>query len=163
VTFVLTVLVDLVVAVNIGVILATLNFLRRMAASVEVCAMNEIDLQNELAKLGMTALPHGVLVFSIDGPFFFAAAETFKRALTFTQCLPRVLILRLERVPFIDITGIDTLAGIIRELQQQQVRIILTGANQRLTEKLGKAGLLDLVGISYFTRDFSEAMSKADK
>lgn len=163
VTFALTVLVDLVVAVNIGVILATLNFLRRMAASVEVSAMYEIDLQNELAKLGKTSLPDGVLVFSIDGPFFFAAAETFKRALTFTHSLPRVLILRFERVPFIDITGIDTLAGIIRELQQQQVRIILTGANQRLTEKLGKAGLLDLVGITYFTRNFSEAMSQADK
>ena len=161
VTFALTVLVDLIVAVNIGVILATLNFLRRMAASVEVSAMHEIDLQNELANLGMTTLPKSVMVFSIDGPFFFAAAETFKRALAFTHTDPRVLIMRLERVPFIDITGINTLESVIRDLQRRQVQVMLTGANQRLMAKLGKAGLLDLVGRDYVFTDFSGAILKA--
>lgn len=161
VTFALTVLVDLIVAVNIGVILATLNFLRRMAASVEVSAMREIDLQNELASLDMTTLPKSVLVFSIDGPFFFAAAETFKRALAFTHTDPRILIMRLERVPFIDITGIDTLESVIRDLQRRKVQVMLTGANQRLMEKLGKAGVLDLVGRDFVFTDFSSAILKA--
>ena len=158
VTFTLTVLVDLVVAVNIGVILATLHFLRRMAASVEVSAMHDLDLRDELTKLGMTSLPAHVLVFSMDGPFFFAAAATFKRALAFTHIDPKIVIIRLDRVPFIDMTGIHTLESVIRDLQCRQVRIMLTGANSRLSEKLRKAGILDLVGQDGVFADFSGAI-----
>ncbi len=160
VTFTLTVLVDLVVAVNIGVILAMLNFLRRMAGSVEVAAMNDTELQNELNHAGMTRLPDGVMVLSIDGPIFFAAAETFKRALSITDANPTVLIIRLERVPFIDMTGIDTLESVMRDLQKRQVRIILTGANQRLKDKLGKAGIFERIGTENVCDDFSAALMK---
>jgi SulP family sulfate permease len=161
VTFALTVLVDLVVAVNIGVILATLHFLRRMAASVEVSAMNEVDLHTELTKLGMTSLPADVLVFSMDGPFFFAAAATFKRALAFTHTVPKIVIIRLDRVPFIDMTGIHTLESVIRDLQRRQVRVMLAGANPRLSVKLRKAGILDLVGQDGVFADFSGAIVQA--
>lgn len=158
VTFSLTVFVDLVVAVNIGVILATLHFLRRMSDSVEVLELNAQDLQQELSEQGMTALPDGVLVFSVDGPFFFGAVENFERALVFTHTDPRVLIMRLRRVPFIDITGISALEEVISDLQRRGVRVMLTGTNQRVKDKLDKAGILDLVGRGNCYADLSEAI-----
>src|ERR1044071_6120007 len=94
VTFALTVFADLVVAVNIGVILATLHFLRRMATSVEVRQATEQELVQEAAQHGLPELPPGVLVYSIDGPFFFGAVENFERALAGTHSDPHVLIIR---------------------------------------------------------------------
>ena len=158
VTFSLTVFVDLMVAVNIGVILATLHFLRRMSASVDVLELNEQDLQQELTNNGMAAMPAGVMVFSVDGPFFFGAVENFERALVFTHTDPRVLILRLRRVPFIDITGISALEEVIRDLHRRGGCVMLTGANQRVKDKLDKAGILDLVGRGNCYADVSEAI-----
>lgn len=90
VTFALTVFVDLVVAVNIGVILATLHFLRRMASSVEVEQQTEQQLHDEFGHRGMK-LPQGVLVYRVEGPFFFGAVENFERALASTHTDPKVL------------------------------------------------------------------------
>lgn len=97
ITFGLTIFTDLVIAVNVGVLLATLHFLRRMASSVEVKA--------DTSSTGIP-VPEGVMVFSIDGPFFFAAVDNLERALAHTHTEPKVLVLRLLRVPFVDITGI---------------------------------------------------------
>jgi len=145
VTLFLTVFVDLVVAVNIGVILATLHFLRRMAASVEVTALPKEDLPlNQTGEV--TTLPKDVMIFRIDGPFFFAAAESFERALAFTNAQPRVVILSLRRVPFIDMTALSKLEHVMHDLQKRHIRVILTEANTLVTEKLERAGLLDLVG-----------------
>ena len=93
ITFALTVLTDLVIAVNIGVILAMLQFLRRMASSVEVRAV------------AAEGVPAGVLVFSIDGPFFFGAVDSLERALADAPAGARAVVLRLGNVPFIDVTG----------------------------------------------------------
>jgi SulP family sulfate permease len=161
VTFALTVFVDLVVAVNIGVILATLHFLRRMAASVDVLELLEQDLRQELADQGMPAMPAGVMVFSIDGPFFFGAVDNFERALAFTKSDPRVLILRLRWVPFIDMTGMTALEEVIQDLQRRKVRVMLAGANQRVTDKLAKAGLLALVGPDNYFADIATAIREA--
>lgn len=163
VTFLLTVFVDLVVAVNIGVILATLHFLRRMAASVEVQELSNHDLRQELSDQGMTAMPAGVLVFSVDGPFFFGAVENFERALAFTHTDPRVLILRLRRVPFIDITGITALEEVIHDLQRRDVCVMLTGANQRVSDKLDKAGIVELVGRGHCYADVAEAIKASSR
>lgn len=145
VTLFLTVFVDLVVAVNIGVILATLHFLRRMAASVDVSALPEEDYpMNQSGEV--STLPKDVMIFRIDGPFFFAAAESFERALAFTNAQPRVVILSLRRVPFIDMTALSKLEHVMHDLQKRHIRVILTEANTLVTEKLERAGLLDLVG-----------------
>ena len=146
ITFALTVLVDLVVAVNIGVILATLQFVRRMASSVEVVQLGETELGQELAAQGMAQLPPGVLVYAIDGPFFFGAVENFERALAATHSSPQVLILRLGRVPFMDITGIDTLDEVIGKMQKRGVRVMLCEANAKVRTKLADAHVLELVG-----------------
>lgn len=158
ITFVLTVFTDLVVAVNIGVILATLQFLRRMANSVEVQNLTEQELGAELAGQGLSRLPSGVLVYSIEGPFFFGAVENFERVLIQTRTEPGVLILRLRRVPFMDITGLETLEEVILKMQKRDVRVMLCEANERVKRKMQKAGLLDVVGAENYQDDFGAAL-----
>jgi SulP family sulfate permease len=159
VTFVLTVFVDLVVAVNIGVILATLHFLTRMSSSVEVQAEGALELHEELAARGAGPLPPDVLVYKVEGPFFFGAVENFERAIAFTHTDPRVLILRLRWVPFMDITGVQALEEAIEDLQRRGVRVMLTGANPRVTAKLEKAGVIDQIGRENFCASLVEALA----
>ncbi|HLT26823.1 MAG TPA: SulP family inorganic anion transporter [Zeimonas sp.] len=158
VTFALTVFADLVVAVNIGVILATLHFMRRMASSVEVQNVTHQELSRAFAHRGFQRLPPGVLVYSIDGPFFFGAAENFERALASTRTDPQVLILRLGWVPFIDETGLQTLEEVIGDLRKRGVIVMLAGANPRVRAKLERAGLIDLVGRPHFFDDLADAI-----
>ncbi len=159
VTFLLTVFIDLVAAVYIGVILATLQFMRRMASSVEVKRTTEQDLRSELLQQGMNALPRGVLVYSIEGPFFFGAVENFERALADTHSDPRVLIIRLQRVPFMDITGLQTLEEVIRDLQRRHVVVLLCEANERVRGKLEKTGVSQLIGADRCFSAFADALS----
>ena len=161
VTFILTVFVDLVVAVNIGVILAVLHFLLRMADSVEVQQQTEEQLAHEFPLKNMPALPSDVVVYAVEGPFFFGATEIFERALASTHTDPRVLIIRLRWVPFIDITGLQTLEEVVYDMQHRGVRIILTGANPRVEAKLRKAGITTLLGPQNQFKEFSEALSSA--
>ena len=159
VTFGLTVFADLVVAVNIGVILATLHFLRRMASSVEVRQATTQELEQEFSHYAPAPLlPPGVLVYAVEGPFFFGAVENFERALAGTHTDPRILIIRLRWVPFIDITGIQTLEEVINDLHRRGVRVMLTGANERVYNKLRKAGVIDLVGHENSFQDFRLAL-----
>ena len=142
VTCLLTVFADLVVAVNIGVILAILQFLRRMATSVQVKHHTERELSAELAHQGISKLPVGVLVYSIEGPLFFGAAETVEQALTGTASIPKVLIIRLLRVPFMDLTGLERLQEVMQVLKKRGVRVMLCDANARVHGKLINVGLL---------------------
>jgi SulP family sulfate permease len=157
VTFALTIFVDLVVAVNIGVILATLHFLRRMASSVDVHQESPQALNQELQQRGLS-LPADVLVYSIEGPFFFGAVENFERALATTHTDPKVVIIRLKWVPFMDITGLTTLEEVIRDLQRRGVRVMLTGANERVDAKLQRAGVIELIGMQNYRKTLPEAL-----
>jgi SulP family sulfate permease len=159
ITFLLTVFVDLIVAVNIGVILATLQFVRRMASSVEVLQQTDTHLERELAQQGMAKLPDGVLVYAIEGPFFFGAVENFERVLLETHSEPRILVLRLRRVPFMDITGLQTLEEVIETMQRRGVQIILCEANERVKAKLENSGVLALVGENNYFAEFAEALA----
>ncbi len=150
VTFCLTVFADLVVAVNIGVILAMVQFLRRMAASVEV----KKDLETEC--------PPSIQIFTVEGPLFFGAAEHFEQALTQKSDIePKIMILHLHWVPFVDITGIQAMEYVIEALQQRNIRILLAGANERVTRKLKKAGILALIGKNYHFAHMDEAVTAA--
>jgi len=132
ITFALTVLTDLVIAVNIGVILAMLQFLRRMASSVEVRAV------------AAEGVPAGVLVFSIDGPFFFGAVDSLERALADAPAHARAVVLRLGNVPFIDVTGLQSLGQAMRGLERHGVPVLMCEANGRVLRKLLRAGLVRL-------------------
>jgi len=162
ITFVLTVFADLVVAVNIGVILATLHFLRRMSMSVEVGPQDEKELAMDLLSQGMVELPQGVLVYAIEGPFFFGAVENFQRVLHDTHTDPKVLIIRLQRVPFMDMTGLEALDEVIAALQKRGVVVILCEANSKVGEKLKRSGVLDTVKTENLVQTFAAALSRAD-
>lgn len=159
ITFLLTVFSDLVIAVNIGVILAMLHFMRRMAASVEVQQVPEAELAPELHGRG---LPKGVLVYSIEGPLFFGAAENFERALASTNTYPGTLVIRLDRVPFMDITGMETLEEVVRNLHKRNIRVKLCEANARVRSKLTKAKLVELVGEGNCHETFAEALANCE-
>ncbi|QNM98418.1 SulP family inorganic anion transporter [Chitinimonas koreensis] len=163
ITFALTVLVDLVVAVNIGVILAILHFMRRMVESVEVQHMTGTDLKHELAELGWTQLPKGALVYEIAGPLFFGAVGTFEHALLRSLDAQGVLILRLRKVPFIDMTALQSLVDVIQELRDKGVTVLVCEANHRVMAKLGKAGVLGELGAENYVQDFALALAEAGR
>ena len=161
ITFSLTVFADLVVAVNIGVILAILQFLRRMAETVDVQVIAAEDLTTELDALGLEDIPKGVLIYEIDGPFFFGAVEKFEHVLMEIHADPQVVILRFRRVPFMDITGLQTLEEVIVKLRKRGVRCLLCEANERVRAKLWKAGILKLLGEQDFHHEFAQVLGRA--
>jgi len=159
ITFTLTVFTDLVMAVNIGVMLAALHFLYKMANSVEIRPTESKDLSSSLAQHGLTSLPQDMMVYTIDGPFFFAAAETFEQALAQTHTDPKLLILHLRWVPLVDITAIQTLEEVIINLQKRGVSVMLAGANTLIEAQLQKAGTLNLLGAKNYFTNLQDALS----
>jgi SulP family sulfate permease len=158
ITFLLTVFADLIVAVNVGVILAILQFLRRMAQTVETQPAATHNVKSELAQIGLAHLPPDVLVYEVTGPMFFGAIENIRRPLLEIRPYPRTLIIRLDRVPFMDITGIHTLAETIHELRKKGVTVVLCEANERVQEKLQRAGVLETIGDYRCTRSLGDAL-----
>jgi SulP family sulfate permease len=142
ITFSLTIVTDLVVAVNIGVILAMFQFMRRMSASVSVVAHGQASLRHELAEAGLEVLPKDVLVYAIEGPFFFGSVDSLERALSWSREPPRCVVLRLGRVPFVDATGLKRLESTIQHLKGRGVEVLLTGAGQRVLRKLVRAQIV---------------------
>jgi SulP family sulfate permease len=155
ITFGLTVFTSLIVAVNVGIILAMFQFLRRMASSVEVQRLTE----HEVAAEGNVQLPSDVLVYAIDGPFFFGAVENFERAIAQTHTDPRLLVIRLKRVPFMDISGIQTLEEVIGKFHKRHIQVILCEANTRVKKQLERAGIIASIGVDHYFDAFSEALS----
>jgi SulP family sulfate permease len=147
ITFLLTVFADLVVAVNVGVILAILHFLRRMSDAVETQQADPQALARELAHHGIAHMPDGVMVFDIAGPMFFGAVDNFEHALASTHTDPKVLVIRLRQVPFMDMTGIQALHDVAHKLGRRGVKVIFCEANERVLGKLERAGVIGEQGI----------------
>ncbi|MEO8313802.1 MAG: SulP family inorganic anion transporter [Pseudomonadota bacterium] len=149
-TFLLTVFVDLVVAVNAGVVIAALLFMRRMAGSVrireQVAGASEGGSGTEL-EAGIT-LPDSVLVYRIDGPFFFGAAEKLESTLEGVPLGIKTIVLRLANVPFMDDTGTQTLIEVIERFHKHHIRVMLCGIHTDLREALQRSGVLDRVGVA---------------
>ena len=160
ITFVLTVFADLVVAVNVGMILAILHFLRRMSDAVETLPVDETELHTELARHGIQHLPPDLLVYEIAGPMFFGAVENFERALVQTQVDPKTLIIRLRRVPFMDITGIQVLEEVMQKLRLRGIRVMLCEANERVLAKLQRAGVINQGSAEDYVDHLIEAIKK---
>ena len=159
ITFTLTVFADLVVAVNIGVILATLHFLRRMASSVDVHAYTEQEIKQEYSNQGVQTLPANTAVFAVNGPLFFAAAERFEQLIKQTPPNTAQVLIRLKWVPFIDITGLESLEKVIHHLQRRGIKVMISGANERVSGKLEKAGIIALLGEHNLFHTFEEAIA----
>lgn len=158
-TFGLTVFVDLVVAVNVGVVLAALLFMRRMAESVSV--QQEVfggsESRTETGE-PLPALPPNVLVYRIDGPFFFGAAEKLEATVERAQLHVDTFVIRLGRVPFMDATGMHTLSEIIERFHRRGIRVILVEIQAPLERALARAGMLDLAGPGNVFPDLASAL-----
>jgi SulP family sulfate permease len=147
ITLGLTVFADLVLAVEVGIILAMLNFLRRMSSAVEVRPLEDEELAAQLPSGGVT-VPEDVVLYTVDGPFFFGAVDQFEQALLHTHTEPRAVIISLERVPFIDLTGLECLDEVVAKLHKRGIEVALCCANAAVTDRLERAEITALLPTS---------------
>jgi SulP family sulfate permease len=145
ITFLLTVFGDLVIAVNIGVLLAALLFMKRAAEAVHVDVQSPESLRDEVAADDIVMRP-GTVVCVLEGPFFFAAAERMEGTLEQVHSHAEILVLRLGRVPFIDATGLQSLADLHSLCKRKGTRMVLAEARPNVLEKFKRVGLFDAVG-----------------
>ena len=147
--FILTLLVDLTVGIGVGVVLASLLFVRRMATMTEIRSLSTLEEPDENGQdelLPREAIPPGVEVYDIAGPFFFGAAEQFKATLAAVSRKPRVLVVRMRSVPFIDSTGLNVLRDLVRRTQGDGTTVIVAEIQDQPREALQRGGLVELVG-----------------
>ncbi|MDR3477339.1 MAG: SulP family inorganic anion transporter [Gammaproteobacteria bacterium] len=161
-TFFLTVFVNLVVAVNIGVILAALIFMHRMAQTVNVESIDERKIADEMEQEHFI-LPSDVVIYSINGPLFFGAAETFEHTMISIHASIKTVIIRLSAVPLIDGTGLEALADMIEQFQKRHIRIILCEATPKILSRLHRAKIDKLVGQNCIFDRLSDAISEVMK
>ena len=161
ITFALTVFVDLVVAVNVGVILAALMFMRRMSLAVEVRPHFE-GSSDDMGQATLPAgpLPPGVVVYSIDGPMFFGAAEKLERTLAHIQRPATTLILRMSQVPFVDATGISAIEEIITDFLKHGASVLLSEVRPNVLRKLERAGVIRHLGSDNATDTLALAIDR---
>ncbi len=158
-TFFLTVLIDLTVAIQIGMVLAALLFMQRMAnASHVIAADADMDALEDYSDL-----PKGIEVYEIKGPFFFAAAQKYRETLKNFGKTSKVLILRMRHVPFIDSTGLHNFKETIKYLQGINVKLILSGVQPEVRKELEKARIDFLIGRNNVCDNYNEAKEKAKK
>lgn len=156
VTLGLSVFADISVAVEVGVILAMLNFFRRMTTAVEVRTLDGEELASRLPA-DQAAVPAGVLVYTVDGPFFFGAIEEFESALLHTDTDPSAIVLKLLNVPFIDLTGLVALRDAVEALDRRGVVVALCCASADVAERLERAHVAGTVPMPA-TSTLSEAV-----
>lgn len=144
VTMALAVFADISLAVEVGVVLALLNFFRRMIGTVDVRQVEAEDLSARLADQEM-AMPDGIVVYSVDGPFFFGAVEQFESALAHTGTDPRGVIIQLTHVPFIDLTGLVALTDAVRSFERRGVAVALSGATSEVAERLSGTTVSEMI------------------
>ena len=146
-TFLLTVLVDLTIAIEAGMVLAAFLFMKRMAEVTNISAVRgEFADEDTAASEALPDLPSDVAVYEINGPFFFGAAEKFKETVNSIAAPPRVLVLVMRNVPAIDSTGVNALRGLIRRARSEGTRVLVTGVHAQPMVVLARTGFLDEIG-----------------
>lgn len=162
-TFLLTVLVDLTVAIEIGMVLAAFLFLRHMIQSTDVSILtNAENKKDESDKLNSYHIPTEVAVFEISGPLFFGAVYKFKDAIRTVDRKPAIIIIRMGKVPIIDATGIRALKEVHRESAHKGIRLILSEVtNEKVLNELKAARLLFSIGKSNITTTLEQALGRA--
>jgi SulP family sulfate permease len=166
-TFLLTVLVDLTVAIAVGMVLAAFLFIRRMASVTNVSVItNEIreglaadDAQEEL--VDRKTVPAGVEVYEINGPFFFGAAQSFKDAVSQVAGHPKVLILRMRNVPAMDSSGVHALLDVIRRSRKSGTAVVLSGLHRQPLAALTDSNAVAQIGNENLTANIDLALARA--
>jgi len=159
-TFLLTVFVDLVVAVNVGVILAALFFMRRMADSVNVEQQTGV-VANSSAPGAAVAAGDGIVIYSIEGPLFFGAAQKLERTLAHIQRPATTLILRMGNMPFVDATGIFAIEEIITDFKRHGAEVLLAEVRPNVRFKLERGGVITHVGAANVIDTLEQALLRA--
>lgn len=167
-TFLLTVLIDLTVAIEIGMVLATFLFMRKMIqfSDVSILKKDKDDSCNDKDQEAINnfIIPEKVEVFEIIGPLFFGAAYKFKDAMKFIEKPPKVLILRMRQVPIIDATGIQTLKEVYNESKHRGIKLILSEVHSgQVLRELKDARLLFAVGKANVIDTFEMALKRANQ
>ncbi|MBC8127431.1 MAG: STAS domain-containing protein [Gloeobacteraceae cyanobacterium ES-bin-144] len=161
-TFSLTVIFDLVIAVEVGMVLAAMLFIKRVSDTTEVSQVFESDmLESQEQLLSGKEIPEGVLVYRIFGPFLFGAAEKMEDALERIEQFPKILILRLNLVSAMDATALNALESVIERFQKHGGAVILSGLHRQPLDMLRKAGFVNVIGRANLVAHFDEALTRA--
>ncbi|MCI8997590.1 MAG: sulfate permease [Muribaculaceae bacterium] len=166
VTFFLTVIFDLTIAIEMGLLLAIILFLRRVMENTQIKVYSE---QLDIAEGSETTIHEvlnvnpGVEVYEIDGPFFFGVATKFDELMRTTMgAKPKVRIIRMRKVPFIDSTGIHNLEVLIKSSQQEGIQVVLSGVNDNVRSALEHAGVNHLIGDDHICDHITKAVKMAN-
>jgi SulP family sulfate permease len=167
VTFALTVLIDLTVAIQVGVVLAAFLFMQRMSEVAQVNSVTgslqeeEEDDPNNLRAISIRNIPHSVEVFEIYGSLFFGAIERFKDAMRRVEKKPKVLIIRMRMVPAIDATGLQVLEDVLERTRREGGTLLLTGVAEQPLRAMEQSGLLDALGRENVMPNIDAALERA--
>lgn len=166
VTFGLTVIFDLTIAIEMGLLLAVILFMRRVMENTQIREYSgklEVDENSEMTHHEVLNLNPGITVYEIDGPFFFGVATKFDEMMRSTpHAKPKVRIIRMRKVPFIDSTGIHNLETLIRSSQEEDIQIVLSGVKENVREALIHAGIGNLIDEDHICPHISVAVEMAN-
>ena len=166
ITFLLTIIFDLTVAIEVGLICACLLFMRRMSETTDVRAVyDEIDLNEDAdmqaGNLDHLTIPQGVEVYEINGPYFFGAGSRFEDLMARYGGRPQVRIIRMRKVPFIDSTGLHNLENMCRMSQREGITVVLSGVNEKVEAVLRRNGFPELLGQENICNHIDLALQRA--
>ena len=167
ITFFLTVIFDLTVAIEVGLVIACVLFMRRVMETTQISVItDEIAPEKEsdvVLHEEHLIVPDGVEVYEISGPYFFGIATKFEEVMAEIGDRPKIRIIRMRRVPFIDSTGIHNLTILCQMSQKENIHIILSGVNPKVHAVLEHAGFYDLLGKENICSNINEALEVARK
>ena len=166
ITFFLTIIFDLTIAIEVGLIIACLLFMKRMSETTDVkVIMDEIDPNDEsdikLENNEHLIIPEGVEVYEINGPYFFGAGNRFEEIMASFGDRPKVRIIRMRKVPFVDSTGIHNLTNLCIMSQKEGIQIVLSGVNPKVHAVLARSGFYELIGEENICSHINIALEKA--
>jgi sulfate permease, SulP family len=149
ITFFLTIIFDLTVAIEVGLIIACLLFMKRVSEITDVKAVtDEINEESDMIKDNTEHLtiPEGVEVYEINGPYFFGAGNKFEEVMAAFGDRPKVRIIRMRKVPFVDSTGIHNLTNLCEMSHNEGIEVVLSGVCEKVHKQLEKARFYDILG-----------------
>lgn len=167
-TFFLTVFFDLILAIEVGMILSSFIFMNRMSEATTINNAETLFGASEpngekMFEEELAYIPKDTMLYEINGPLFFGASQKFQEFLTNLKQEPKVLIIRMRHVPFIDATAINRLKEFNQKLKSCGTTIIISGANRLVKEELFKSDLYSLIGKSNILENINEAISRAEE
>lgn len=163
-TFFLTVIFDLVIAIEIGMVLSSFMFMKRMSESVHIKNLtSETRVEENLFDEELIDIPKEVLLYEINGPLFFGAARQFQETVTNTHLQPKVIIIRMRYVPLIDATGYQSIKEIVKTFKARGIEVIISGVNDNLRKDFQMNDMFSILEKEYVVKDIKEAIEKANK